>query len=121
LKIEERLIVVADYQPGDFGGIVEVEKKVMQLVSEFEGTGVYISGLSLQKRKLMMTVGLFHCQDLIIEKEKLSWWLMILLQKLIREQRKSNQLNLRVVLSWLIVSREEEPNSRRRATVLFFA
>jgi len=42
LKPEERLIVAADFSPGEFGGIKGVEKKVLALAEELEGFGVYI-------------------------------------------------------------------------------
>jgi len=42
LKLEERLIVAADYSPKDFGGIQGVESKVLTLAKELEGLGVYI-------------------------------------------------------------------------------
>ncbi|HHD92221.1 MAG TPA: orotidine-5'-phosphate decarboxylase [Candidatus Portnoybacteria bacterium] len=42
LRLEERLIVAADYSPKDFGGIQGVEKKVLALAQELEGLGIYI-------------------------------------------------------------------------------
>lgn len=42
LRIEERLIVAADYSPKKFGGIKGVEKKVLELAKQLEGLGVYI-------------------------------------------------------------------------------
>jgi len=42
LKPEERLIVAADYSPKYFGGIAGVEKQVLALATELQGTGVYI-------------------------------------------------------------------------------
>ena len=42
LKVEERLIVAADYKSSEWGGISGVEKKVMKLADALEGTGVYI-------------------------------------------------------------------------------
>lgn len=42
LKLEERLIVAADYSPKDFGGIQGVESKVLALAKDLEGLGVYI-------------------------------------------------------------------------------
>ena len=42
MKVEERLIVAADYSPKQFGGIEGVKKKVLSLAQELEGLGVYI-------------------------------------------------------------------------------
>ncbi len=42
LKIEERLIVAADYNPRERGGIKGVEAKVMELGKDLKDTGVYI-------------------------------------------------------------------------------
>lgn len=42
LKLEERLIVAADYSPKKYGGIRGVESKVLALAKELEGLGVYI-------------------------------------------------------------------------------
>lgn len=42
LKIEERLIVAADYNPRDWGGIKGVEAKVMELGKDLKDTGVYV-------------------------------------------------------------------------------
>ena len=47
LKLEERLIVAADYSPKDFGGIQGVESKVLALAKELEGLGVYIKVTSV--------------------------------------------------------------------------
>ena len=42
MKLEERLIVAADYSPKDFGGIQGVEAQVLTLAKELEGLGVYL-------------------------------------------------------------------------------
>ncbi|MEA3450017.1 MAG: orotidine-5'-phosphate decarboxylase [Patescibacteria group bacterium] len=42
LKVEERLIVAADYKPSECGGVDGVEKKLIELAGKLEGTGVYI-------------------------------------------------------------------------------
>lgn len=42
LTPQERLIVAADYSPKDFGGIAGVEKQVLALATDLQGTGVYI-------------------------------------------------------------------------------
>lgn len=42
LKPQERLIVAADYSPKDLGGIAGVEKQVLALAENLQGTGVYI-------------------------------------------------------------------------------
>jgi len=42
LKLEERLIVAADFSPRKCGGISGVEHSVMELANELAGTGVYI-------------------------------------------------------------------------------
>ncbi|MCF6276620.1 MAG: orotidine-5'-phosphate decarboxylase [Candidatus Magasanikbacteria bacterium] len=42
LKIEERLIVSADFSPKDFGGLKGVEKEILSLAKDLEGLGVYI-------------------------------------------------------------------------------
>lgn len=42
MQVNERLIVAADYNPGDFGGRQGVRKKVLELAREIEGTGVYL-------------------------------------------------------------------------------
>jgi len=42
LKVEERLIVAADYSPKEYGGIKGVEQKVLALARNLEGLGVYI-------------------------------------------------------------------------------
>lgn len=42
LKIEERLIVAADFMPQDSEGICGVRNKILRLARDIEGTGVYI-------------------------------------------------------------------------------
>ena len=42
LKVEERLIVAADYSPKKYGGIQGVENRVLALAEELKGLGVYI-------------------------------------------------------------------------------
>ena len=42
MRVEERLIVAADYNPCDFGGRQGLRKKVLELAREIEGTGVYL-------------------------------------------------------------------------------
>ena len=42
LKVEERLIVAADYKPSEWGGACGAEKKVMELADTLAGTGVFI-------------------------------------------------------------------------------
>lgn len=42
LKLEERLIVAADFDPREHGGVKGVEEKVLQLGTELSGLGVYI-------------------------------------------------------------------------------
>lgn len=42
LGLAERLIVAADYNPKDFGGVKGVEKQVMTLAEDLAGLGVYI-------------------------------------------------------------------------------
>lgn len=42
LRLEERLIVAADFSPKDFGGISGVKKRVIELAQDLEGLGVYI-------------------------------------------------------------------------------
>ncbi|OGY95775.1 MAG: orotidine 5'-phosphate decarboxylase [Candidatus Komeilibacteria bacterium RIFOXYD2_FULL_37_8] len=42
LHVAERLIVAADYSPKKFGGIAGVEKQVLVLAKDLQGTGVYI-------------------------------------------------------------------------------
>ena len=42
LRPEERLIVAADFSPKDFGGILGVKKRVIELAQDLEGLGVYI-------------------------------------------------------------------------------
>ncbi len=42
LKIEERLIVSADFSPKDFGGLKGVETQILSLAKDLQGLGVYI-------------------------------------------------------------------------------
>ena len=58
LKLEERLIVAADYSPKKYGGIQGVKEKVLTLANDLKGLGVYI-----KVNSVLRAVG----YDLIVE------------------------------------------------------